>query len=429
MLVIAFCLWRLPDFWRNKGSGQLTTFSLLYLLYLGAIIFSLAAGYSQPHSVSLFLRYFVYFGMFVVCTIVLRSNFFSEPQLAKCLYRGCLLGIVLFLALATYFFLRVGRNFPLELFTSIIHGDAESLRFRIFLTLLNYSSDEIDRSSDSFVAVSRINTVSCGFVLAIQLVWMYRYPARLVFSRRLSASILWFVSTASMLLILGSTSRTNTASILIAITIAVATQFFNSQKRSERGNIAILSLVSIGTILLATLAAAPFIGLDDMINERFGVDVLSSDSRIAQYLEAWDRIRRRPVSGYGLGEGVDLGNDGGRTGQQVHNLFLAAWFEIGIAGLVSSLLFYGYAVVAWVRAGWKTRLHHSTLKDSIPSMGWYLGLTCLPFVRAMFSGQGGNFSMTEWICLAFFFAVSLRLTRAPIEAGILETRTGEKDGE
>jgi len=425
VLTTVFCFWRLPDFWNHSGNGRFITFSLLYMLYLGAIVLSMVIGQSSVHSSTLLLRYFAYFTMFVGCSIILGSEFFSDRLLAKSVYWGCLLGILLFLLFAIYFFVRAGRNFPLELLTAILNGDTQSLRFRIFLPLLNYSSVEIDRSSDNFVAISRMNTVACGLVLAIQLVWMYRQPARAAFSRWFATCALWGVSGGSMVLILGSTSRTNTAAILIAMVVAIFARFANSPTRTERGSIAVVSAFTVTAALLALIAAAPFIGLDDMLNQRFGADVLSRDSRIAQYREAWDLVMRRPFVGYGLGEGVDLINVGGGTGQQVHNLFLAAWFEMGIAGLITAVVFYGYIIVVWVCQFRECRRRFMADTQFLPSMNWCLALAVLPCVRSIFSGQGGNFSMTEWICLAFFFAGYLRLRRSQYEAASQRVCSGK----
>jgi O-antigen ligase len=407
-LALIFGLWRFPEFWRDPGGKSTLAFSACYALYLTALFFSLFMGNQQASSYSLLVKYAAYFTIFFIVVVILGCPTVSNPSIGKAVYWGSPLGIAVFLGFATYVFFRAGRNFALEFGTALVQGDLAFLQFRLFLPLLNYNASEIDRTSDTFIAISRINTLTGTFVLYLQLVWIYRRAASIAMPPRLVSIICWSVTLFSLGVILGSASRTNIAAVILSALAALTAHTLSARDNRQFNNIVILLFIGACLLVFGVVVLPTTIGVDDMLAARFSGETLSGDSRLAQYSEAWERIRERPFTGYGLGAGIDLIGDGGRVGQQVHNLFLASWYEAGIAGLCGAIAFYGCCLAVWFRAFFQIRFGPERYFRRGISPYWAVALPCLPLVRAMFSGQGGNFTLVEWVCLAFFFAINVR---------------------
>jgi len=408
-LAIGFGLGRFSELWSHSADQPAFVFSVCYVLYLAAMFSSLFAGDLHVNAVSLLIKYTAYFGMFFILMVVLRSSALTNQSIAAAAYLGCALGIVAFLGFAVFVFYRAGRNFPAEFFSYLVQGDTSSLKFKIFLALFNYGADEVDRTADSFISAARANTITGAFVLYWLLVWIYRRPATLVLPGWLASLILWGVTTISLVVIIGSASRTNIATVFLTALVVLAARALSANDSRMLGNMMVVLFVVVCLAVLGVVAAPSEIGIYNMLAERFSSETLSEDSRAGQYTEAWARIKRRPFAGYGLGAGIDVNRAGGRVGQQVHNLFLASWYEAGIAGFAAAVAYYGCILLYWFLGFGRLKSRNSWYQSGLnPSLLWWLGLPCLPVVRAMFSGQAGSFTMMEWTCLAFFFGISAR---------------------
>lgn len=75
--------------------------------------------------------------------------------------------------------------------------------------------------------------------------------------------------------------------------------------------------------------------LYDIFNN--GFSLLTLQTRVDTYSAAWEAICKNPLLGVGLGPNVGLT----KTGDVVHNIFLANWFESGLFGFLGILLILG----------------------------------------------------------------------------------------
>ncbi len=118
--------------------------------------------------------------------------------------------------------------------------------------------------------------------------------------------------------------------------------------------IRVLVPLAAAVLVLSTFAAGNNRYCESPL-ERFGTASSNSgtadatlQTRIDSYEAAWDTIQSSPLVGVGLArEGADT-----PTGLAVHNLFLAAWYQAGLFGLIGVLLVAGSALAA----GWKAML-------------------------------------------------------------------------
>jgi O-antigen ligase len=105
-------------------------------------------------------------------------------------------------------------------------------------------------------------------------------------------------------------------------------------------NIMILSLSSVLFISAISIQSRSkgvsiLSRLYDILNN--GFSLLTLQTRVETYFAAWEAIRKNPLLGVGLGPNVGLT----KTGDVVHNIFLANWFESGLFGFLGILLILG----------------------------------------------------------------------------------------
>lgn len=135
--------------------------------------------------------------------------------------------------------------------------------------------------------------------------------------------------------------------------------------------------------------------------ERLGTTSSNSGSadatvqtRVDSYEAAWETIQSSPLVGVGLTrEGADT-----PTGLAVHNLFLAAWYQAGLLGLLGVLLMAAFGL----GTGWRAMLEARDREERATAQALFAAvLAFLLFAQA----QPTLFQRYGWISLALVVAL------------------------
>jgi len=228
------------------------------------------------------------------------------------------------------------------------------------------------------------------------LVWTYRNSTP---RTRITVASRWGVTVVAGLLILTSLSRSNIAAAGLVFVCSFAISLILRSTVKTLSNAATFFAI-LGVFAAVSLFAISAIsGVDEIYRERMGFTTFASDPRIDMFRTATKQIGNRPLLGHGLGSEIQ----GLYGGSRVHNLFLAAWYEAGVFAFCGAVLFWGHILVAWI-VNLRNVLRIPHYWQSSTAAPWVLTLPVLPLLRSMLSGEGGNFTLIEWCCLAFFFA-------------------------
>jgi hypothetical protein len=359
--------------------------------------------------------------------LTVARNQRSLRQLSVGVTIGSLLSIALFSLLAIIVFAGLRRNFFGECYELLLNGKAAKLQFGIYPVLFSNSVFSAERATvDAEFSTSLRNTLVGAFICSIQLTWIFRPVAVRVLGRVLGNLILWSVTLCGSFLVVTSVSRSNVAVLGITFVLACLLSLGVSGRTAQRKVVGNLTVLVMICLLAGVMVATVSPGVVDLVQRRFAQ---GSPERIAIARQALREISEQWLIGRGIGarpHGTDL---------EIHNLLLAAWHSGGLGALLMSLGFYLVVVVVWIRAI-RRRLSDPAFWKLDISANWVLTLPLLPLFRALISGEGGNFSMIEWTCLAVFFAlmswnasaaeISMsRLVRSPnCAADFMTRRTG-----
>jgi exopolysaccharide production protein ExoQ len=176
--------------------------------------------------------------------------------------------------------------------------------------------------------------------------------AILAISSRRYSWLAWISFGLSLILILGSTSKTT---LLIFLTIMALLPFY----RALRWNNTIAVPFFIALVLIGGSVGVLLIDNGETILEAFGRD-LTLTGRTDLWAAALDKIWERPWLGYGYGafwrgwssESADVWNVVRWQAPHSHNGFLDLWLDLGLLGLSAfALSFLGtcWRAVQWVR--------------------------------------------------------------------------------
>ena len=202
-------------------------------------------------------------------------------------------------------------------------------------------------------------------------------------------------SIGALLLIVAGILLSSSVSGAVAVAGAGAVWLALASRR-----IRVLVPLAAAILVLTTFAAANNRYYESPL-ERFGTASSNSgtadatlQTRIDSYEAAWDTIQSSPVVGVGLTrEGADT-----PTGLAVHNLFLAAWYQAGLFGLIGVLLVAGSALAA----GWKAMLAARSREERATAQALFAAvLAFLLFAQA----QPTLFQRYGWISVAMVIAL------------------------
>lgn len=349
-----------------------------------------------------------YFAIFLLMSAIWRK--LSSKEKSRAGAWGVLLGVCAFFLVAEITFIQLGRNFIGEYVQAMLSGNVVALQFDFYPKLFNYAGDSTLTAADAdYIGTSLRNTLVGAFVLYFFII--NAYPIRdqeeqesigRRYVRHLLAAVCFVLTVLSV-------SRSNWAALVLGIMAVIASAVCKRSHRLPTAGVGgrnavysrlVLFFIAGGAVLIAGVSYLDSsVSLTNVIGDRIGQ--VADDSRWDMYEHALAKIAMRPFGGYGLAAPIDFDLGPSGTSLEVHNLFLASWYETGLPGFLLSAAFYSALVLAWLRQIVDSG-RHSTPDG--PSPIWLSGLPALPMVRMLVSGGGGGMTLVEWLAIAVFLS-------------------------
>jgi hypothetical protein len=328
-----------------------------------------------------------FFTAAVAATSLILANKWQRP-----LAVGVALGACLYLSYNVLLFARLGHNVFLEYFQALVNLDIVRLRFwfsqRLFNCSLAGSCQNFHGPDAELLSASLTNTVAAALVTYTALALFLSQW----FLNRWVRSTLWLAGSISAFFVLASMSRSNTVALLLVVLLASLITNHNRHPTSSRFHSMLLGATPyLFAILGIGLVSDVALRLIDAIALRMA-DV-STDPRQVMYFNAFAAIADAPFLGHGEGKTV---LDGAGVAYPVHNIFLAAWLEQGVLGLLFVGTWYLFLCMLVIKAyANRQHLEHHLLTK------WAALLPIVGLIRSLV-GSGGNFTLIEWMATAIF---------------------------
>jgi len=359
--------------------------------YLGLLVCSLGWSDAGSESFAQLLKMSIYLYAFILlggAFLGLRSS-----RAKAMLFWGGAAAVAFFIGFASWTYSQFGRSLPNEFFDALLEGNIAKLQFGIYLDLFNYTSAGFsERGSANWTGASLRNTLIGGFVLAYISMQIGRVEAYRL-SPAVARLVFWGMSVVVILLIYGSLSRSNIVVFSIVLIVGHLPGMLHARLSMTRAVKfgGVLLLMSLGLLITSE------IHIFGALAER--LVAIGADPRLGMFDQAMTLIESKWILGYGVGAVLP-----GVYENSVHNLFLAAWYQAGVIGMLVSVAFYGIVLSVWLRAMITLVVDHDQERREFP---WICTLPILPLVRSLVSGDNGNFTLAEWSSLALFYSMYL----------------------
>jgi O-antigen ligase len=330
--------------------------------------------------------------------IAIAGSLAAARNVNAVLRMGAGLAIVLFILVVEISARKIGLSWVDAVGEFLSSGDLRFVVYSFFREVFNSAdpSDDVNFMTSLKNAIA-VCVLICGLLFRCASTRPWRDFTGMAFLA-LVAFLLLMLNTRSVIIV-------GALSVLLAIGLRVV---------AGRGH----SLPFVAMKGLATIAAAAIFfvmsepsPVSDLMADRFAFDDTSTESRVVQADFALARIAEHPLVGSGFQK---VG------GYQVHNLFLNAWMNAGIAAFLLVVAFYLLLIGRWVSFVWM--LVRSPERWVLPlAPEWVAPLPLLPFFRVWLSGDGGNLFLGEWIAVAAFLGLILANDLRRAATGAVET--------
>ena len=345
---------------------------VLYLILMGLVQAGTPAANSAPRQ-----------ALYLVGAIALAGSLASTRRLSRTLRFGAAAGLVLLIVAIELLARRIGLSWW-DAVTRFLEGDFKFVVYSFFREIFRSVGSQGD-----LMGASTKNEVAVGvLVLGLLIRSASHTPARDI------AGMVCMGVALGLLLLL------NTRSVLIAAGFSLVLAIVLGASVRPRGSLFPLLLkgaAALALIVIAANASLPADGVSGELGDRFAFDDQSTAARLEQYSAALDQIQRHPFVGSGYFE---------FEGHTIHNLFLSAWVQGGLAAFLFAVLFYGGLLFAWLSflRMIVTRPHQWVLPIA-PE--WIAPLPIMPLFRMWSSGDGGLMFLGEWVAIGCFIGCCL----------------------
>ena len=314
---------------------------------------------------------------------------------------GSGLAVILFVAVVEYLARKLGLSWLDAVREFVTSGNLHFIVFSFLRPVFN----SLDPSGDvTFVASLKNAIAVCLLVAAL----LFRSA-----STRSSRDLVGMVHLGGVMFLL---MMLNTRSVLIAAGVSILLAIALKAISNPSQNAHFLMLKGLGVVLALILAVSlsDQSGVTGLMDDRFAFDDQSAEARVEQFSFAIEKISENPIIGSGYQE-VD--------GYSIHNIFLSAWMNAGIAAFLLVVSFYLLLIGRWL--AFLLRLARDPRHWLLPlAPEWIAPLPILPFFRVWLSGDGGNLFLGEWIAVAAFLGLVLAndLKRRAVQMQALRSR-------
>lgn len=355
-----------------RGNAYWIVPFVLYLIVMGMVLAGTPSANSVPRQ-----------ALYLVGAVALGGSLASTRRLSRTLRFGAAAGIGFLIIAIELLGRRIGLSW-LDAITRFIEGDFKFVVYAFFREIFRSVGTQGD-----LLGASTKNEVAVGvLVLGLLFRAASHKPARDL------AGMAFMGATLGLLLLL------NTRSVLIAAGLGLILAIALGASVRPRGNMfpfLLKGAAALALIIIAASASLPADGVSGELGDRFAFDDQSTESRLEQYRVALDQIQRHPLVGNGF---LEIG------GHTIHNLFLSAWVQGGLAAFLFAVLFYGGLLAAWLSflRMIVTRPHKWVLPIA-PE--WVAPLPIMPLFRMWSSGDGGHMFLGEWVAIGCFIGCVL----------------------
>jgi hypothetical protein len=355
-------------------------FTVSYLVYLLALYVGCFYAASPAFGLSLVfklcLQAAIGFG------VLLYFVQLSTRRIFDSLLLGSLLSGITFLLVASYTLALRGESLPELVLQAVTTGNPALLQFKLFLTLFNAGD-----WSGGVRTPASLRQVTMAFFYLSLMISLHRVlvPGSAPKVRMLA----WSSAGIALFILLISLSRS------LILVSAVGLGLVSLSLIRERAHRLIFGCLAFGLSAFAIFLLRDPSGIIGLVEARFGG--LNQDGRLLQYAKSFETIAAAPIWGQGTGH-MDEFRVG--TTNMVHNLLLGAWVQAGIWAVLAALTFTAALVwMMWerVRIFWRQ-----------PALISLVALPILPVIRSQLGGQGGNYTLPEFLAIILFVSLVYR---------------------
>lgn len=318
----------------------------------------------------------------------------SKQQLVKTLTVAFPLSFLAIVGYANWVFVSQGTNLLTELAKALATGSHRQVTSRVVRAIVDASQVASDASAaDKQNAGGSVrNFFGCYINLAV-FALLTALPSIRNSGFLRQALVLGTLAAAPPILLIVLMSRSAMLSLAVGLGIAsvlYVIQSLASGAMSKIGN----ALAAGAALCLVAVAIIPMqLENQSVLNVIDRFTEIASDMRVEHYRVVLDRTLEKPWWGNGASEPAP-------DGYQVHNYFLGAWYQVGIAGLIATFLaWFGLSLDAARRLNeaWGQR------DERLVNLFFAAALLVGPLLRRLIAGDCGRFTLVELIAIAMFF--------------------------
>lgn len=367
----------------------LIVFALAFLAYVGMLTASLSWTAETGDGASFIAKQIVY--SLGALGLALHAAAISREKLIHTLRIAPLVSAGFFLLVATVVLQSRGISLFAVVGMALKTANPTLLQFAIFLNLFN---DPAALASGEHTAPALRHT-ALAFILAAMVGCAATYASHVR-----AGGFVRLIMVSGMILgaavVLLSVSRSLIVAMLLAGGYLIAAGLLRGPRMTLPRLLGLAALL-FGSVVFSLSAESVFA----ILGQRFAN--LGDDGRLAMYAASLDVIAAAPFLGHGVGHEVVTH----AKAHQVHNLFLSAWLQTGVPGLLAALTYIAALIVLMVQTLLRSRVD--------PFVGALGSLLALPLLRSQISGEGGSFTLAEWCCISIL-AGSVVLSREAVRS-------------
>ncbi len=318
----------------------------------------------------------------------------GRTKLLNTLFISSLITFVSFMAYSEYVFRSLGTNSIAEI-RNALSGQSERILRSTIRVIINYSQGEVNLKNFESLSGTVRNSLCAAFAFCCFSSLVSIGRVRSIWSPRIVLSCCVVVATIILVLLL--MSRSNLFALIFGFGAGFGVLLLSRYvSASSKFLFFTFFMVLVMSAVVGVILIESEVVKDAWNANQQRLSKISEDPRTMNYAAAWELIREHPWVGYGPGATTP-------DGLVVHNIVLAAWFECGIAGLFAALLFYAAIIYRWFQiAAERMALRGFPITETI----FLPSLAVSPIIRRFIAGDGGRFTLIEYIAMACFFVIA-----------------------
>ena len=326
----------------------------------------------------------------------------NRQQLGRVLTFALPAAFLVLFVYANFVFISQGTNLFTELGKALSTGSHKTVTNRVVRAIVESSVGENPDPSAREAVTGSIRNFFGSFVSLSVFALLCYLPMVRRSSFVTQAAVACTLMAGPIILLVVLMSRSSILSIGVGLGVACLMFMTHSLQVRTQG----VKNMAVGLVALVLIVAGVLPLQLESTTIRNTLDrftEISSDMRVQHYQVVFSEVLRHPWAGSGAAE---LAPDG----YQVHNYFLGAWYQVGILGLLVTLLAWCGLLADASRlifGRWQQSLswRSSQQVGLARTLNVYFACALLagPLLRRFFAGDCGRFTLVELFAIALFF--------------------------